>query len=173
MNSAQQQLNMNMMNIVILAAALILATFAPTEGSLRKAWKPNRAQCTASAQCKSKCCTRGSARSYVCKEKEEDMTCVQNLRNVPGSGDEWLTNINNAREKYQVEYGGSGRYTPIKWSIDLASEAQKWANILASNCINKLPRAIPNDYGIATILNMRNPKMTVSFVVMTLTYQTS
>ena len=148
------------MNIVILAAALILAAFAPTEGALRKAWKPNRAQCTASAQCRSKCCTRVSARSYVCKKKEEDMTCVQNLRNVPGSGDEWLTNINNAREKYQFEYGASN-YTPIKWSNDLASEAQKWANALASSCTNALPKENPNDYGIATILNMRNPSMTV------------
>jgi len=149
------------MKIVILAAALILATFAPAEGAMRKAWKPNRAQCTASAQCRSKCCTKVSARRYVCKKEEEGMTCVGNVRNVPGSGDEWLTNINDARETYQIEYGGE--YTPIKWSNDLAiNEAQSLANTLASTCTNRLPDENPNDYGIATILNMRNPRMTVN-----------
>ena len=69
--------------------------------------------------------------------------------------------INEVREVYQEEFGGT--YTPLKWSPDLANDARKWANDIAEVCRNGVPGAVtnPNDFGVATILNMRNPQLAV------------
>jgi hypothetical protein len=85
-----------------------------------------------------------------------------------GSPEDWLVAINEVREEYQNEYGGPGTYTEIEWSADLSSEAQKWANEIAAKCVNGVPGSgsNPNDYGVATILNMKNPQMAVERWVM-------
>lgn len=78
-----------------------------------------------------------------------------------GSGEDWLDAINEVRQEYQEEFGGT--YIPLKWSPDLAAEAQKWANDIAEICKNGTPgtRKNPNDFGVSTILNMRNPQLAV------------
>ena len=66
--------------------------------------KPNGAKCSASSQCRSKCCSRVSMRSNVnvcmsVNDLEDGMDCIENVenvvnqrnrrrkkRNVPGSG---------------------------------------------------------------------------------------
>lgn len=85
---------------------------------------------------------------------------------VKGTGEEWLDAINEVREEYQVEYGGP--YTPVKWSVDLANAAQQWANEISARCMNGIPGATtnPEDFGVATILNMRNPQLAVDRWVM-------
>jgi hypothetical protein len=80
-------------------------------------------------------------------------------RNVPGSPEEWLSALNAARKTGQKKIGGSG--SQLKWSNDLASQAQTWANELAKKCSNGLPTNNPGDYGVSTILNMRNPQLAV------------
>jgi hypothetical protein len=109
-----------------------------------------------------------STRKHVCAAKSDDKVCIANLRNVGGSPEDWLVAINEVREEYQNEYGGPGTYTEIEWSADLSSEAQKWANEIAAKCVNGVPGSgsNPNDYGVATILNMKNPQMAVERWVM-------
>ena len=82
-------------------------------------------------------------------------------RNVPGSPDDWLQSLNDARKTGQVAIGG--QYSPFKWSPDLANQAQKWANTLASECRNAVPDGDenPDDYGVTSIGNARNPANTV------------
>eukprot|EP00956_Cyclotella_meneghiniana_P007268 scaffold9913_cov36-Cyclotella_meneghiniana.AAC.7 len=82
-------------------------------------------------------------------------------RNVPGSPDDWLQSLNDARKTGQEAIGG--QYSPFKWSPDLANQAQKWANTLASECKNAVPDGDenPDDYGVTCIGNARNPANTV------------
>jgi hypothetical protein len=98
----------------------------------------------------------------VCKRKigTNDRSCLS--RNAGGSSEDWLTALNDARKR-QVE-AIDGTFNELKWSNDLQTEAQAWANIIAANCRNGVPvaEANPKDYGVATILNMRNPQMAVS-----------
>ena len=86
---------------------------------------------------------------------------AQCFHHISGSGKDWLNAINEVREVYQEEFGGT--YTPLKWSPDLANDARKWANDIAEVCRNGVPGADtnPNDCGVATILNMRNPQLAV------------
>lgn len=82
-------------------------------------------------------------------------------RNVPGTPEEWLTALNEARQIGQETL--LAEYTPFEWSPDLANEAQAWANGLAASCTNGVPTGEenPGDYGVTTILNMRNPGLAV------------
>ena len=50
-------------------------------------------------------------------------------RNVPGTPEEWLAALNEARELSTTTLGYA--YEPLQWSADLMSEAQIWANSLA------------------------------------------
>eukprot|EP00592_Proboscia_alata_P000280 CAMPEP_0194376004 /NCGR_PEP_ID=MMETSP0174-20130528/24536_1 /TAXON_ID=216777 /ORGANISM="Proboscia alata, Strain PI-D3" /LENGTH=608 /DNA_ID=CAMNT_0039156535 /DNA_START=84 /DNA_END=1910 /DNA_ORIENTATION=- len=48
------------------------------------------------------------------------------------SGNSWLAGHNSRRAKYHQKYGKS--YVPLKWSNSLATDAQNYANKLASTC---------------------------------------
>ena len=85
-------------------------------------------------------------------------------RNVPGSPEDWLQSLNDARAVGQfVIGGGTSEPSALEWSADLANQAQGWANTLASECKNAVPDGDenPGDYGVTTILNVRNPANTV------------
>eukprot|EP00956_Cyclotella_meneghiniana_P007272 scaffold9913_cov36-Cyclotella_meneghiniana.AAC.11 len=85
-------------------------------------------------------------------------------RNVPGSAEDWLQSLNDARAVGQfVIGGGTSEPSALEWSADLANQAQGWANTLASECKNAVPDGDenPGDYGVTTILNFRNPANTV------------
>lgn len=71
----------------------ILATFTLAEGALRITNKPNGAECTASSHCRSKCCSKVTRRSHICMSVEDGTNCVKNLRNVPGSGKDWVIEL--------------------------------------------------------------------------------
>lgn len=85
----------------------------------------------------------------------------KNNRDVPGSPEDWLGALNAARKEYQESLGGT--YSALTWSNDLMGDAQTWANELAIKCANKLPGPgqNPGDYGVATIMYVRNPQITV------------
>ena len=116
---------------------------------LKGAWE----DCSRSSECQNKCCSKEASTTHKCTPG--GTVCVQNLRNVAGSPEDWLDAINGVRETYQVD--------SLAWSNDLKSEAQVWANEIAKKCVNGLPGAgqNPNDYGVTTVVNMRNPKMAV------------
>lgn len=136
------------------------------EGRLSRSNLNNGAQCTKSDQCKSKCCSKGSGSNHVCVKKESGSVCTEgNARIVPGTcvifalivhfclltvvffvllsifeigtSEDWTDAINKARKKYQEQYGGT--YSELKWSNDLKTEAQEWANTIAARCQNGLP----------------------------------
>lgn len=94
-------------------------------------------------------------------EQVESQLRKKNNRNVPGSPEDWLNTLNAARKENQESLGGT--YSALAWSNDLMGEAQTWANDLAIKCANRAPSAgqNPGDYGVATILNMRNPQLAV------------
>lgn len=82
-------------------------------------------------------------------------------RNVPGTSEDWLAALNEARELSTTTLGYD--YEPLQWSADLMGEAQIWANSLAKKCSNGVPTGEenPGDYGVNTVLNMRNPASAV------------
>jgi hypothetical protein len=99
----------------------------------------------------------------ISKEFDEqvELSLRRTDRNVPGTPEEWLDALNEAREIGQETL--LAEYTPFEWSPDLANEAQGWANGLAASCTNGVPAGEenPGDYGVTTILNMRNPGLAV------------
>jgi len=102
--------------------------------------------------------------SFVGTEFDEQVLSrlrKNNNRDVPGSPEDWLNSLNAARKQNQEALGGT--YSALSWSNDLMGEAQTWANDLAIECANKAPSTgqNPGDYGVATILNMRNPQLAV------------
>eukprot|EP00956_Cyclotella_meneghiniana_P007275 scaffold9913_cov36-Cyclotella_meneghiniana.AAC.14 len=92
-------------------------------------------------------------------------------RNVPGSAEDWLQAINDARvegqmnitEETTVDEDGnmasSVSASLLEWSADLANQAQGWANTLASECKIAIPDGV--DYGVNAIGNVRNPATAV------------
>ena len=91
-------------------------------------------------------------------------------RNVPGSPEDWLQAVNDARTDGQGKitwtsvdengnWASSVSVSILDWSADLANQAQGWANTLAASCKNAVPNGEenPGDYGVTTILNARNP----------------
>jgi len=92
-------------------------------------------------------------------------------RNVPGSPEDWLQAINDARVQGQMTiteettYDEDGNMASsvsasiLEWSADLANQAQGWANTLASECKIAIPDGV--DYGINAIANVRNPATAV------------
>ena len=82
-------------------------------------------------------------------------------RNVPGSAEDWLQSLNDARAVGQFVLGGES--SALEWSPDLANQAQGWANALAASCKNAVPdgEENPGDFGVTSILNVRNPANTV------------
>jgi hypothetical protein len=128
------------MKICIGSIGLILANSVIVEGGFIRSNLNNGAQCTKSEQCKSKCCSMGSRSKPVCVRKNSGSVCTEgNARIVPGTSKDWADAINEARKKYQDQYGGPNTYSALKWSNDLKDEAQKWANTVAANCQNGLP----------------------------------
>ncbi|KAL3805168.1 hypothetical protein ACHAWO_000703 [Cyclotella atomus] len=85
-------------------------------------------------------------------------------RNVPGSSEDWLNALNAVRQAVIDDAVTlDDDYSLLEWSADLAAEAQTWANSLAAKCQNGVPDGSqnPGDYGVNTVLNMRNPVNTV------------
>lgn len=103
----------------------------------------------------------GASISQEFDSQVEESFLRKSNRNVPGTPEEWLDALNEARETGQVAIGGE--YVPLEWSADLALKASKWANRLATKCENGVPsgQENPGDFGVNTVLNMRNPKLAV------------
>jgi len=137
------------LGLVLVSLGLVTGANRRLAAPLKGAWE----DCSRSSECKNKCCSKESSATHKCTPG--GTVCVQNLRNVAGSAEDWLDAINSVRETYQVD--------SLAWSNDLKSEAQVWANEIAKRCVNGVPGAgqNPNDFGVGTIINMRNPKMAV------------
>ena len=92
-------------------------------------------------------------------------------RNIPGSPEDWLQAINDARVQGQMNIteettidedgnmASSVSASILEWSADLANKAQGWANTLASECKIAIPDGV--DYGVNAIANVRNPATAV------------
>eukprot|EP00804_Cyclotella_cryptica_P010446 CCRYP_012287-RA/>CCRYP_012287-RA protein AED:0.10 eAED:0.10 QI:809/1/1/1/0.75/0.6/5/79/232 len=137
------------LGLIFISLGLVTGTKKGFAAPLKGAWE----DCSRSSECKNKCCSKEFSTTHKCTPG--GTICVQNLRNVAGKAEDWLDAINGVRETYQVD--------SLEWSNALKSEAQVWANEIAKKCVNGLPGAgqNPNDYGVATIVNMRNPQMAV------------
>ncbi|KAL7516988.1 hypothetical protein ACHAWX_001953 [Stephanocyclus meneghinianus] len=137
------------LGLVLVSLGLVTGANRRLAAPLKGAWE----DCSRSSECKNKCCSKESSSTHQCTPG--GTVCVKNLRDVAGSAEDWLDAINSVRETYQVD--------SLAWSNDLKSEAQVWANEIAKSCVNGVPGAgqNPNDYGVSTIINMRNPKMAV------------
>jgi len=130
------------LGLVLVSLGLVTGANRRLAAPLKGAWE----DCSRSSECKNQCCSKESSATHK---------CTPGGTVFAGSAEDWLDAINSVRETYQVD--------SLAWSNDLKSEAQVWANNIAKSCVNGVPGAgqNPNDYGISTIINMRNPKMAV------------
>jgi hypothetical protein len=146
------------MKAVTVALSLVLATLASSEFATLNSANPDADLIV----------------DILPEEEEQDHSSSNNLRsrylqsgpNAAKRMATWRKVHNQARKKYQVQYGGT--FTPLKWNMELHDQAELWAQQLVTDCVNRLPGSSknPNNYGVNAAMNSKSTVFRSPYAVM-------